>query len=304
LNRRIGAGDRRVCIWDRWRYNQKGCIKSNFDNALTFDTAIIFLITATNMITSVEIYLGDLDPNPEDKWIGAFAIISNIGKRLKKLEEISYRKWRLTLADGQSDQSHIFWDDGKNLEALLFIDFQKIISCAEFQSIQLLYEMIFEALGQIWQVKSWNPDRLAEMHAAIKEENYKVSIIYGKDFPSPDKKRKAQFYCELFTDFAEYYVRFIGKGNKVHENIHFLKVDVDPDSYFMYFTNHYWNDKENFIVSDFNNEIFYIFNVNSGCFSIEYRPIDNSLEQLQNYVKAMQYGIPREERLRLLAKKI
>ena len=70
--------------------------------------------------------------------------------------------------------------------------------------------------------------------------------------------------------------------------------------FFGFFTGCKWENNEVFLLIDLNKEIFYTFNVNSSNFYIDYKPVYNSLRELENYVKAFEAGISREESNRLL----
>jgi len=248
------------------------------------------------MIKDLQFEVNDPNPNPGDKWVGGFAINTNIGKRLQKLKDLNFRKWKIILSDGQTENTHVHWEHGNDLEITLYLDFNKIENCKEEKNIRLLYELIFQGLAVIWNVKGWDVDQLNQIHQEIIHEDYKVFVIVGKDHPSPDKNYKAQLYCELFPDYADYYVRFLSKGNKEYKSIKFLKGPLNPHMFFGVFNNFYWPDAENFIIGDFYKEIFIIFNISSNSFSTEFKPGDYTVEELKNYLQSFDHNIPKETR--------
>ena len=240
------------------------------------------------MISNVFFETKDPNPVPADKWIGAFAIDTNIGKRLRKVKSLSYRKWRIFISNGEPENSHVHWEFKRDLEITLFLDFNKIENCKEDANIRLLYKLLLQSMEYVWRAKGWDINTLQNIFSEIEKEEYKVSAIYGKDHTSPDKKFKVQLYCELFPDYSDCYVRFLHKG-RIHKSIKFLKGNLDPQMFYGYFSNFYWSDNETFIINNFYKEIFYIFNVNNSTFLVEFRPNDHSLEQLQDQVNSFQY---------------
>jgi hypothetical protein len=239
------------------------------------------------MIKSVRFEVNDPNPVPAGKWIGGFAIFTNIGKRLQKVKDLSYGRWKVFVSSGEPEKSHVHWEFKRDLEFILYLDFNKIENCKEYANIRLVYKLIFQSLEYVWRAKGWDKYTLESISSEIEKEGYKVSAIYGKDHPSPDRKFKIQLYCELFPDYSDCYVRFLHKG-RIHQSVKFLTGNLNPEMFYGYFTNYYWADNENFIICDFYKEMFYLFNVNSDTFSLEFRPNDHSLEQLQKQLKDLQ----------------
>jgi hypothetical protein len=239
------------------------------------------------MIKYIQFEIKDPNPAPAGKWIGAFAIETNIGKRLRKVKDLSFRQWKIFLNNGEPEQSYVHWEFKRDLEITLFLDFNKIENCKEDSNIKLLYKLLFQSLEYVWVARGWDINTLQNIFSDIEKEGYKVSGIYGKDHISPDKKFKAQLYCELLPDYSDCYVRFLQKG-RIYKSIKFLMGNLNPEMFYGYFTNCYWADNDNFIICDFYKEMFYLFNVNSETFSLEFRPNDHSLEQLQEKLKRFQ----------------
>lgn len=239
------------------------------------------------MIKNVYFEVKDPNPVPAGKWIGAFAIFTNISKRLQKVKDLNFRHWKIFLTNGDPEKSHIYSEFKNDLEITLFLDYNKIENCKEDAGIRLLYKLLFQSLEYVWQSKGWDINTLQSIFAEIENEGYKVSAIIGKDHASPDKKFKVQLYCELFPDYSDCYIHFLHKG-RIHNSVKFLKGKLNPQKFYGYFSNLYWIDNENFIISDFYKEIFYLFNINSDTFSLEFRPNDHSLEKLQEILKDFQ----------------
>ena len=223
----------------------------------------------------------------------------NVHKRLQQLKYVSYRRIDIFLIDKERD-IEVDRDDKKKASLKCSFDRAVIKDISDNKSIASLYDTTFKCLKLLWQRNSWDVEDLNHMHSNITAENYFSSLCIGKKLVSPDKKNKAEFWCELYPTYANYYLCFLkGRGEQV-QKILFLRGHSDPDLFFYFFSNRAWRDNEYFLLSDINKEIFYIFNVNEPGFSIEYRPMNNTLEECKNYVRAFQADIPHNERLRLL----
>jgi hypothetical protein len=241
------------------------------------------------VIKNIQFILDDPDPNPKYKWVGGFAIMMNITRKLKKIKEISFSKWKIIISNGEIEDSNVSLENGKSLEITLFLDFKKISDCRKPKSVELVYKMIFDGLTVVWMSKNWNAEYLTAINNEIKSEKYKVNLIYGKDYQSPDKHLKAQLYCELFPDYADLYVRFINKDLKKQHDIKFLKGNLNPEMFYGFFINYHWPDSSNFVISDYHKEIFCVFNTKTNQFSLEYKPKIHTLEILKETVRKLAY---------------
>ncbi|MHA4812322.1 hypothetical protein ACX0G9_29775 [Flavitalea flava] len=224
----------------------------------------------------------------------------NIQRRIRELKYVTYRRLDILLVDGKDQHEQIERDDKKTANMKCYIDSSLIESIADKKSIKALYTVIFKGLEILWAKSQWDIEDLNDIYRAIEKDDFFSSVIYGKTLVSPDKKHNAEFLCEIYPGYTDYYLRFIRKKEEVVHKIHFLHGHPDPGIFFNFFSNRIWRDSNHFLLSDINKEIFYIFNVNNPDFSIEYRPINNSLEECKNYVAAFQAGISQNERLRLL----
>ena len=106
-------------------------------------------------------------------------------------------------------------------------------------------------------------------------------------------------YLSLHPDYADLYVQFIGKGKKLHRSIYFLKGNLNPALFYGVFVNRYWQNDEQFIICDYSDEIFYVFNVNQNDYSMKYEPVNNTLEELKDYIKVFEKDTSVEETARL-----
>lgn len=244
------------------------------------------------MISYVIFEIKDSNPQPAGKWHGAFAIITNVSTRLQKVRELSFRKWKIFITHGKAEESYVHDEFRRDLEMTLYIDTTKVRNCEEPENIRLLYEWIFEGLRYIWRSRAWNGEILDEMHAAIIKDDYKVVARVGKDYPSPNKLYKAQLYCEIYPQYTDLYIHFIGKGKKLYRTIYFLRGNSDPYMFYGVFSQHYWSDDNNFILCNYTGEIKYVFDVDKDDFNIVYDPINNTLEELQDYINAFKHDTP------------
>ena len=223
----------------------------------------------------------------------------NIHKRLKLLKHITHRRFDLHIAAGK-ERAIIEWDDKKTSVVKCFVQQEIIDSCKEKRSIITIYNEIFNGLKILWEKNSWSIVDLENILLDVRNDDYFSSIQYGKRLASPDKYHKAEFWCEIFPEYSDYYVLFLPAKGIGEKKIKFLHGFQDPSIFFNFFQVQLWRDNQYFLLHDINKEIYFIFDVIRASFSIEYRPLNNSLEECQNYVNAFQAHVSHSERLRLL----
>jgi hypothetical protein len=223
----------------------------------------------------------------------------NILKRIKQLKYVTYRRIDFLFAIG-TDSLMVERDDRKTAVVKCFADRSIVETIEAKDTIAGVYSKILNGLKLLWERNKWDKRGLEDIYNEIIKEDYFSSIIYGKVYVSPDKKYKAYFLCEIFPGFADYFLVFMGAKGMLHRKIKFLHGHSDPSIFFTFFNNQSWRDSDHFLLSNNNKEVFYIFNVKSDNFSIEYRPIYNSLQECQNFVAAFQSHTSNSEMMRLL----
>lgn len=219
----------------------------------------------------------------------------NIQKRLRMLKYISYM--RINIAYGSEYTNHtVVAGYGRNADIMSPLpstgeDF------ASSDAIVSIYRAVIDSLKLLWQEHQWNVDDLETMLHTIQAEEY-TSWWQGKVFPSPDRSVKAALYAELYPAHTDYYLRFIGRGNKCVKSVHFLKGFQDIDSVLAFCSEQKWTSNEHFSFS-WHPEITIHFYTFKDAAEITYDPVEYTLEGLHNFVKAQQAGISTNERLRL-----
>jgi hypothetical protein len=220
----------------------------------------------------------------------------NIRKQLEKFKYISYKKIDIKISMAVERNISIEWDDKKSATIACLADILPDIG-DDNKDTQELYNVIFECLKKLWAKSKWDIDDLDNVFEEIKNDKFSVSI-QSRTITSPDKKNKAGFRFEIFPNFSNYHLEFLSK--KVKRSILFFKGHPEPSIFLGFFSNHYWRDNEHFIISDFNKEIFFVFNIHQDSFTLEYSPKYNSIEKCKDCVKALQFDTPQEDRLKLL----
>lgn len=227
----------------------------------------------------------------------------NFIKRLNKLKYVSYRRIDISLSVGNTsgDQTVEFeWDDGKTASIIYGLNEDILGSLTSKENIINIYKAVLNCIKILWKKNNWDPDDLFSIYDEIEKNFFEVSVKFGKPFSSPDKKRTAEFVCEVFPEYADYYLQVFEKETQEKRKIKFLKGLTVIELFFGFFNNPYWRDSKCFFITDINKEIFFIINVDNDSCAIEYKPVYNSLEQCKNYVQAFQAGVTSKERLRLL----
>lgn len=260
----------------------------------SFDRILTFGANLHNMVSRFEI---DFDFEVKN-YDGMTSVYYNMRRKLEKFKYVGYKKINIVFAHGISTSIEIDWEDKKSVRIRSVIPRSAITSGVDGISLSDVYREVFNCLHVLWEKNNWNKDDLVEIYDTIKKVNYEAKLP-GRSFSSPDKKKKAQLFFDIYPKYTDYYLQFSEKKS-VQPKIHFLKGRPNPDLFFGFFGELYWRDNEYFFITDFNKEIFFIFSIKDNSFSIEFQPKINSLDTLKGYVKAFQSDVPHEESLRLL----
>ncbi len=185
----------------------------------------------------------------------------NLLKKLSKLKYITYRRIDITLSVNQALRHlRIDWDDGKTSTISCTIEHQ-FNDLTSMDGIAEIYQNVSHCLIVSWNKNNWNAKDIQNIINEIISEKYFVSVTIGKNHSSLDRKYKVELVCEIHPLYAEYYLDVSEKGNSFKHRIHFLKGTPIIDLFFVFFTKHYWHDNANFIIHDFNKEIFFVFDI-------------------------------------------
>ncbi|MDO6433191.1 hypothetical protein Q4E93_21455 [Flavitalea sp. BT771] len=232
---------------------------------------------------------------------GMIAARYNIQQKINTLHYCNYNRIEVILTSNkQEDPSRmgVFRDDGKRAHLQYYADEKAFRRPDGSTDLPQLYKALLAGLEILWEKKGWNTEDLREIYRKIEEEGFFVSVAAGKALTSPDKQCKAEFYCVLYPGYADYYLWFYNKKKKWERKIMFLKGHEEPALFFNFFQNRDWRDNEYFLISDWNKEVFFVFNVNTDAFTVEYKPV-HSLEMAQNKLKSFEAGLTQEERTKL-----
>lgn len=227
----------------------------------------------------------------------------NYIKRLNKLKYVSYRRIDIMIEVNdttEEEKIEILWDDTKTSKMICNIDKNVANDVSSLSCIIQVYKKVFNCLTALWKKNKWESVDLHSIFANIESEWFKVSITYGKTYLSPNKKHKAEIFCDIFPDYADYYLKILCKGSINVSKFKFFKGLTNIDFFFSFFNNYYWRDDSFFLITDINKEIFFLFNIEMGFSGIEYKPFDNSIEKCKNFVQAFQASVTQEQRLKLL----
>lgn len=242
-----------------------------------------------------ELYLNIL--NEEEASLLIKHIQFNIQTRFSEVKYQYYR--RIDIFFEKNGPAHeIEWNDRKTARIKCGLPNEIVSNLIDVTTTIAIYKCVYNCLLQLWNTNGWKVSVVDSVFEMIEKDNYESSFYYDKVTISPNKTLKARFYCQLYPTYANYYLHFLDRKNKIVQSLFFLKGQPDVLAFFLFFRNRYW-ENEDFIVSDLNREIFYTFNT-KGKIAIHFRPIHNSMEDCKNYVSAFDYSRSRTERLKLL----
>ena len=212
----------------------------------------------------------------------------NIQKHINVLRYCHYKRISLQVThdpDYEPSRMGLWWDDGRIADIRWHVDARVWRTKDGRLNLPSVYKTIVSALELLWGQKQWPVADLQELYQAMEGDGWFVKVPFGKISMSPDKEHKAEFFCDLYHDHADYYVIFSARQNKWRKRIKFLEGHEDPEVFFWFFANRQWKDNEQFILSDKNEEILFVFDVNKDDFSVEYRLQGEAVEEKRRKFK-------------------
>jgi len=219
----------------------------------------------------------------------------NIQKNINGLKYCHYKRISLQVihdADYEPSRMGLWWDDGRIADIRWYVDARVWRTKDGSLNLPFVYKTILSALELFWTQKQWPVADLRELYHRMEREGFFVKVPYEKILMSPDKQHKVEFFCDLYPDHADYYLIFSARQNKWRRKIKFLKGHEDPEVFFWFFANRGWKDNERFVLSDKNEEILFVFDVNKDDFSVEYRLQGDAAEERGKRIRSLGVGVP------------
>jgi hypothetical protein len=217
----------------------------------------------------------------------------NVQKNINSLKYCHYKRISLqVIHDPEYEPSRmgIWWDDGRIADIRWYADPRAWRTGDGRPNLPFVYKTILRALENLWEQRRWPLGDLRGLYLFMESEGFFVKIPCEKVLMSPDKQHKVEFICDLYADHADYFLIFSARQNKWRKRIKFLEGHEDPEVFFWFFANREWKDNEQFVLSDRNEEILFIFDVNRNDFAVEYR-LQGAAEEREKKMRSMGVGV-------------
>ena len=225
----------------------------------------------------------------------------NVIKRLCKLKYVTYRRIDIAMVFGiETGKIDYTWGDDKATGITCILKADGSSDFTSVEMIKAIYDLLLLCFKDLWDKNAWDTGDVDRVFNDIDMGSAFATVTYGKTFIAPGRKHKAEFYCEVFPDYANYFFHLLGNKSSPGKKIQFLKGHTPIETFFMYFNNPYWRDNEYFILSDMNKEVFLLFNISADSVLVEYRPIIGTLEECKNHLRAFEWDVSTADSLRFL----
>lgn len=131
-------------------------------------------------------------------------------------------------------------------------------------------------------------------------EKFKTSIVYGKNFHSPDRTFRCAFRAVVTPTEAVYSVQVKEKNCHGYFLINFFEGTTDIKVFFLFFEKINFIGQDTFTLSDVNQEVFFYFDLTNRVNEVKLTPKYNSVETLRKYLSAFSSTVTVYERNALL----
>jgi hypothetical protein len=131
--------------------------------------------------------------------------------------------------------------------------------------------------------------------------NYIFKVPYIKKVFNRDRSLYGIVECVMTEDFFDLIVGVFDKKEMLIFEKSIIKADTNILLCRRFFNRAYWNNENLFVVSDNMGELE--FDIDPfGDIKIKINPIENSIDEIAGYLKALHYKTDRKERLKLLSR--
>lgn len=179
-------------------------------------------------------------------------------------------------------------------------DHLKFGTVSPSQKIVEVYSLIFIAMKKIATANSWDLSLFEEVEEKVKQYNYKVPIALHKLLRSPDKSKYAGVEFIAEESYTNFTLEVYDKKKVKIMSLPLWKSYPIIDFNKRFFNSYSWSSPEIFTIADRYNEIFFHCNVEDGSVTIAFKPEQNTIAELEDLLRGMQYDTPPELRRRLL----
>lgn len=210
----------------------------------------------------------------------------NLLYKLKHIKQISNSRINVCLIKANLDENYIEIVGEKdtvcNITASIKLDYDSFTKNTSLK--------VYECLKELFLINEWDISYLEKSIANSKKENYNALIPY---FKKKYNKNKSLF-SEVFINYQMKYAEFIFVVADKHKeicNLTLFKAKLNPMLFSRYLHKGYWGN-DLFIIEDYLSEINFIINPFKPNVSLEFKPKDNSLEELKEYLEDFFYTNP------------
>jgi len=239
--------------------------------------------------TKKEFYIG-IEGRNEDSFLIKH-IQYNMHARIFSLDYVKYKRIDLLMVlSANKSETYVLLDDKR--KASVRIEKQLDIKNVELlESIQIIYEIVFDALKILWDKNRWSINEINVIREEIIRTDYKVNLQFGKKIKVSGDKGYLSIICKFHPAITEYYFDFSFNG--VESAWLFFRGNTDPVMLFSYFSLFQWISKERYSISDVDEEISFVLDIAKGTCEVVINPKNNSFYNCQLILKAFEYSNPK-----------
>ena len=167
------------------------------------------------------------------------------------------------------------------------------------QRIKILYEIIFHSVHELATLSNSPTKYLEQIEQEIIKYDYNPVLPFFKLKKAKNKKIYIDFVFRLNSEFAEFFIRQFdsNKIELIEKSIY--KTCLNPFVFKNFFKKCFF-DENVYKIENETKEIYFCYNILNQSFFIEYRPRENTIDYLQEYLKALDYKTSNKERNKLL----
>lgn len=214
----------------------------------------------------------------------------NLHSRIFSLDYVHYKRIDLLMFLGAEKSEKSILLNDKRKVSIRITRTLHIKNVELPESIQSIYETVFDALKVLWDENKWPVSDVNFFREEIIKENYKVRLQFGKRINIPNRECYLDIICCMHPSVTEYYFDFSLNG--VTSSCLFFQGFTDPVVFFGYFSLFKWISKDCFSISDFNEEISFVLDMVNKTSQVIIEPKRNSFPNCQLILKAFESSRP------------
>lgn len=210
-------------------------------------------------------------------------------KCIKPLRYIRYSRINIDIMNEVRESDAVIFNGSPICRIVLFEHIDALIKLSEPNIVRRVYELAFQGLKKLWAHNGWSQLDLTTVEQEIVRANYPSDLILLKRIVSKDKVHSAELQLSAKGNCTDVALILSSKAVRTKKMIQILRTHSNPFLFKRYFHKHFWNEVNNYIVTDSKEEILFVCNIYTGIVKIELISRSTPMNELRMHLELLKF---------------